>query len=139
MAEKKPVPIMDADSLPFWNGCKEGKLLIQQCEDCNKHIFYPRAICPHCMSNRIKWVESCGRGKIYSFTIARKPAGAAFAADLPYVVALVDLEENVRMMTNIVNVDVDDVYIDMPVEVVFVEVEGVILPKFQPMSRDYHE
>jgi hypothetical protein len=130
-----PLPVPDGDSAMFCDGCKEGKLLIQQCEDCAQHIFYPRAVCPHCMSDRIKWVESSGKGKVYSFTVARRPAHPAFADHVPYVVALITLDEGVRMMSNVINVDVDAVKCDMPVEVVFVKVDDQItLPKFQPVG-----
>jgi hypothetical protein len=130
-----PLPIIDGDSKMFWDGCKEGKLLIQQCEDCEHHIFYPRAVCPNCMSDRIKWVESSGKGKVYSYTVARRPAHPAFADQVPYVVALITLDEGVRMMTNLINVEVEKVSCDMPVEIVFVKVdEQITLPKFQPLG-----
>jgi hypothetical protein len=128
----KPIPVVDGDSAPFWNGCREGKLLIQRCLTCGNHLFYPRVVCPHCMSDRIEWTESSGRGKVYSFTVARVPAGEAFAEDVPYVVALVELEEGVRMMTNLTGVSPDDVRCDMPVEVVFEERDGFAFPKFTP-------
>lgn len=130
-----PLPMIDGDSKTFWEGCKEGKLLIQQCEDCENHIFYPRAVCPHCMSDRIKWVEASGKGKVYSYTVARRPYHPAFADQVPYVVALVTLDEGVRMMTNLINVDVEKVSCDMPVEVVFTKIdEQITLPKFQPLG-----
>jgi hypothetical protein len=136
MAEvKKPIPIPDGDSETFWQGCNEEKLLIQHCTDCGKHIYYPRAVCPHCMSDALEWVESSGKGKVYSYTIARRGAGPAFAEDAPYVVALIDLDEGVRMLSNIINIDVDEVRCDMPVEVVFEQVGDMKLPKFQPVNR----
>ena len=128
---KKPLPVPDSESKPFWDGCNEEKLLIQHCKDCDKHIFYPRAVCPHCMSDQIEWVEASGKGKVYSYTIARRGAGPAFADDAPYVVALIDLDEGVRMMSNIVNCDVEAVRCDMPVKVVFEEREGMKLPMFE--------
>lgn len=128
---KKPIPVPDSESKPFWDGCNEEKLLIQHCKDCDKHIFYPRAVCPHCMSDQIEWVEASGKGKVYSYTIARRGAGPAFADDAPYVVALIDLDEGVRMMSNIVNCDVEAVRCDMPVKVVFEEREGMKLPMFE--------
>jgi uncharacterized OB-fold protein len=129
---KKPLPIPDGDSKTYWEGCSEGKLLIQHCLDCEKHIFYPRAVCPHCMSDCLEWIESSGKGKVYSYTISRRGAGSAFADDAPYVVALIDLDEGVRMMSNIIHINVEDVRCDMPVEVVFQDQEGMEIPKFQP-------
>jgi uncharacterized OB-fold protein len=136
MAEqKKPLPIPDGDSHVFWQGCKENKLLIQKCKDCSKHIFYPRILCPHCFSEQVEWVESTGKGKIYSYTIARRGGGPAFKDDAPYAVALIELDEGVRMFSNIINIDVEKVKCDLPVEVVFEEQEDFTLPKFQPISN----
>ncbi|MDQ0269674.1 Zn-ribbon domain-containing OB-fold protein [Cytobacillus purgationiresistens] len=130
----KPQPVPDGDSYRFWEGCKEEKLLIQKCNGCSKHIFYPRIICPHCSSEQIEWVESSGKGKVYSFTIARRGGGPAFKDDAPYAVALIELEEGVRMMSNIINVDVNNIQCDQQVEVVFVNEGEFTLPKFQPIS-----
>ena len=134
MAEqKKPMPIPDGDSHIFWQGCNENKLLIQQCKNCSKHIFYPRILCPHCFSEKVEWVESTGKGKIYSYTIARRGGGPAFKDDSPYAVALIELDEGVRMFSNIINIDVEKVKCDLPVEVVFEEQGDFSLPKFQPL------
>lgn len=130
-----PYPVIDGDSKEYWEACKNGKLLIQQCEDCNKYIFFPRIVCPSCMSNKIKWVESSGKGKVYSFTVARRNRHPAFVDKVPYIVALIELEEGVRMMSNLVNVEVEDVKCDMPVEVVFEKIdENLTLPMFQPVE-----
>ena len=128
---KKPIPTPDGDSKTFWDGCSEGKLLIQKCNDCDKHIFYPREVCPHCMSDQINWVEASGKGKVYSYTIARRAAHPSFKEDVPYVVALIELEEGVRLMSNIVNCNVEEVRCDMAVKVLFQEQEGMVLPKFE--------
>lgn len=128
----KPIPVPDSDSKPFWKGCSEEKLMIQHCLDCNTHIFYPRAVCPHCMSDYLEWIESSGRGTVYAYTIARRAAHPAFADDVPYVVALIDLDEGVRMMSNIVGCDVEDVSCNMAVKVVFQDQEGMKIPKFRP-------
>lgn len=132
MEYNKPLPVIDGDSRPFWEGCKEGKLMIQRCDDCGKHIFYPRIICPHCFSDRVQWVESKGTGTVYSYTIARRPGGPGFVDDVPYVIALIDLDEGVRMMSTITDVDVDSVRIGQRVKVWFDKVtDEVTLPKFR--------
>ncbi|WP_264739040.1 Zn-ribbon domain-containing OB-fold protein [Cytobacillus firmus] len=130
--QNKPMPVPDGDSNIFWQGCKENKLLIQKCSDCSKHIFYPRILCPHCFSEKIEWVESTGKGKVYSYTIARRGGGPAFKDEVPYAVALIQLDEGVRMFSNIINVDVEEVKCDMAVEVVFEDSGEFTLPKFQP-------
>ncbi|WP_127581739.1 Zn-ribbon domain-containing OB-fold protein [Paenibacillus koleovorans] len=130
----KPVPIPDGDSMYFWERCNEGKLVVQHCADCGRHVYYPRAYCPRCMSGELEWVECLGRGTVYSYTVAYRPSGPAFADDCPYVVALIDLAEGVRMMSNIVNAKLEDIHCDMQVEVVFKEVGEVKLPMFQPIG-----
>lgn len=128
---EKPIPVIDADSKQFWEGCNKEQLLIQHCGDCHQYIYYPRIVCPNCMSSNISWHESSGRGKVYSYTIVRfGPPG--FNDDVPFVSALVELEEGVRMITNIVNCDVEDVTCDMPVEVTFEQRDTVKLPVFKP-------
>jgi len=107
-------------------------LTIKRCTACGKHHFYPRALCPHCHSDAVEWVDACGTGTIYSFTIARRPAGPAFKADTPYVVAVIDLDEGARMMTNIVTSDVEAVRIGQRVTVQYDDVtDDITLPKFR--------
>lgn len=130
---KKPLPEMQPWSKPFWEGAKQHKLLIQECTDCNTKIFYPRKICPECWSQNLSWTKASGKGTIYSYSITMAGVEEKFAEDLPFVLALVDLEEGVRMMTNIVDCPHDEVRIGMDVEVVFEDVtEDVSLPKWRP-------
>jgi uncharacterized protein len=130
---EKPLPIIDGESRPFWQAARERRLAIMRCGTCDRHFFYPRELCPFCQSGAVEWVDATGRGRIYSFTIARRPAGPAFKADVPYVVALVELEEGPRLMTNIVTGDVDSVRIGQAVTAVFDDVtDEVTLVKFKP-------
>jgi len=124
-----PHPQPDDVTQPFWDGIAAGRLRLQRCRACGRHVFYPRAVCPHCTSGELEWVDASGRGSVYSFSVVhRAPPG--FAADAPYAVALVDLDEGVRMMTRLVDVALDDLAIGQPVEVV---VEGdPALPYFRP-------
>jgi uncharacterized OB-fold protein len=110
---------------------------IQRCEDCASFTFYPRALCPSCGSRALRWAPVSGRGRIYSLTIVHRPTNAAFKSETPYVVALIDLEEGCRMMSNVIGVqaDPDQVKIGMPVEVVYERVtDDTVLPKFRPAS-----
>ena len=133
MTYEKPLPAIDGESQPFWQAAREHRLAIMRCRDCGKHFFYPRALCPFCHRAAVEWVNASGRGKIYTFTIARRPAGPAFKADVPYVVALVELEEGPRLMTNILTKEVDKVRIGQAVKAVFDDVtEEVTLVKFAP-------
>ncbi|MGQ7279553.1 Zn-ribbon domain-containing OB-fold protein [Brevibacillus thermoruber] len=129
MAGQIPKPQIDNDSRPFWEAAQRGELLIQRCEACSQAIFYPRAICPHCFSERVSWITASGRGRIYSYTVVHRAFGP-FAEETPFVVAIVELEEGVRMMTRIKG-DRGQVAIDKPVAVCFERVdEDLTLPYF---------
>lgn len=128
---EKPKPVIDPGTEPFWNATKQHRLSIPRCKACNQHHFYPRELCPHCHSDELEWTDVSGRGEIYSYTIARKPAGPAFAANVPYVVAMIALDEGPRMLTNIITADVDSVRIGDRVRVKFDDVAAdLTLPKF---------
>ena len=129
---QKPLPVIDAGTKPFWDAARDHRLLIPCCRSCGKHHFYPRELCPHCHSDDLEWVYARGEGEIYSYTIARKPAGPVFAADVPYVIALIALDEGPRMLTNIVTSDVEQVRIGDRVTVSFEDVTAdLTLPKFK--------
>ncbi len=131
----KPLPEPDPVTRPFWESVKAHAMRIQRCAACGRYVFYPRPLCPHCFSAALEWTPISGRGVVYSFTIVYRHPGAAFQAELPYVVALVELDEGVRMLTNLVQVAPDpaQLRIGMPVEVVYEDVTPEItLPKFRP-------
>lgn len=131
----KPRPEASAWSRPFWNAAREHQLLLQRCGDCRKWIFYPRIACPHCGSDALGWQPSSGRGTIYSFTVVENNAPSAFAADVPYVVAVIRLEEGVQMLSNIVDCDPAALGCDQPVEVVFRRLDDeYTLPCFRPLA-----
>jgi len=132
---KKPVPIVNPWARPFWKAAREGRLIIQQCRDCKKYIFYPRIACTHCSSENIEWVEASGKGTIYSYSVVETNAPSAFMKDVPYVIAIVRLEEGVQMLTNIVGCDPYQVTCDMPVQVTFEKLDDEFtLPKFKPST-----
>ncbi len=130
---ERPIPPVTAWSEPYWKAAQQGKLLIQKCGECGRHVFYPRIACPFCFSDRLGGVEASGRGTVYSFSVVENNAPSAFAAEVPFVIAIVRLEEGVRMMTNIVGCDPKTVRGEMPVEVVFERLtDDLRLPKFKP-------
>ncbi len=132
---KKPVPIVNDWARPFWEAAREERLILQQCNDCKNHIFYPRISCPHCFSDHLTWVDASGNGTVYSFTIVENNPPSAFINDVPYVVAVVRLEEGVQMLSNIVGCDPADVRCDMPVRVTFEKLnDEFTLPKFTPVK-----
>jgi uncharacterized OB-fold protein len=129
---EKPLPIPDVETASFWSALRDRRLLVKKCSACESFHFYPRVLCPHCHSDRVDWVEASGRGEIYTYTVARRPAGPSFKNDVPYVVALVKLDEGPRMMTNIVCDDPDAVRIGKRVVVDFCPVtDEITLPKFR--------
>lgn len=130
----KPVPAPDHDSQTFWDGCRRHQLLVQRCADCGQTRFPPSAQCPHCRSRNAAWVQCSGRGRVFSWIVVVHPVPKdVYAGDVPYVVALVELDEGVRVSTNIVGCDPHAVTADMPVEVVFDDVaDELTLPRFKP-------
>jgi uncharacterized OB-fold protein len=130
----KPLPKSDPLTARFWDSVNRENLEIQCCDDCKSFVFYPRGLCPTCGSRSLRWTRVSGRGEIYSLTIVHRPTNAAFKADAPYVVAIVQLEEGCRLMSNIVNAPADPklVAIGMPVEIVYDRVtQDTVLPKFK--------
>lgn len=139
MAEQKyakPLPEFRPETKPFWEGCRKHSLVLPRSKKSGQFFFYPRAFSPgDDMSSDIEWVESPGRGKVWTFSIHHMGPTKAYKEDGAYVVALVELDEGVKMMSNIVECDVNDVKIGMEVEVIFDDVtEEVTLPKFRPVS-----
>jgi uncharacterized OB-fold protein len=109
-------------------------LRIQKCAACGHHQFFPRIYCSQCFSDRVEWIKVSGRAKVATFTIVRRPVSPAFADDVPYVVALVTLDEGPTMMTNIVGCAPEKVAMGMPVEVIFDDwTEEISVPKFKPL------
>jgi uncharacterized OB-fold protein len=130
----KPLPVITEESRPFWEGCQQGKLLLQYCSECHQYQFYPRLYCMQCSSNTLRWVEANGYGVIYSYTIIHQNKSPEFAHDTPYNVAIVQLEEGPRMLSNIVDVGATELRVDLPVTVVFDQVTDTIsLPRFRPL------
>jgi uncharacterized protein len=128
----KPAPRASAESLPFWEGVKEKKLLLQHCRSCNQFWFPPSARCRHCLSADFAWEESSGQGRIYTFVVYHRLYHPGFEDELPYVVAIIELDEGPKLLSNIVRAPWEDVRCDLPVRLVF-ENDGrnPLLPKFE--------
>jgi len=132
-----PAPFVNPEVKVFWDATAEGRLVLPKCDDCGTFIWYPRPFCPECASLKISWVPATGRGTVYSFTVNRRGS-----ADLPeyrqvgaYVLAYVELGEGPRVMTNIVDCDVDAVRIGQRVEAVFHDTgKGSSLIRFRPAT-----
>ena len=128
----KPIPQPTGETLPYWDGCKNHELRIQRCIACGHHQFYPRIYCTACMSEEVEWVKASGRGTVLSFTTVYGPVTKAFTDEVPYVVALVTLDEGPQMMSNIVGCSPQQIEIGRTVEVTFEDwTEEVSVPKFK--------
>jgi uncharacterized OB-fold protein len=130
---RKPIPRLDEESKPFWEACARHELYVQRCRRCSKIFYYPRAVCPEDLSPDLEWVRCSGRGKVYTFTVTYQNQSAGFRENLPYVMAYVELEEGVRLLTNIVGCKPEEVRIDMQVEVTFEDASpDISIPLFKP-------
>lgn len=128
----RPVPEPDDVSGPFWEGCARGELLLQRCAACGRFRFPPRPACPACASFECVWERASGRARVWSWVVAHPPVLPAFAARVPYNVAVVELEEGVRMIGNISGVANGEIADGMPVSVTFEEIgEGAALPQWR--------
>lgn len=140
MTYAKPLPVPDPDSAHFWAGCRSHRLLIQRCRGCGAHRFPAGPLCPSCRSRDADWIEASGRATVFSWIVVRHPVPReVYAGDVPYVVALVTLDEGVRMATNIVGCAPEAVTAGMAVEVLFEHATADIsLPKFKPVLPGAH-
>ena len=127
-----PVPTPDPVTAPFWDSLKAHRIRLQRCDACNKFVYYPRAVCPTCLSSELVWTDVSGRGVIHAFTIPHRHPNPAF--QVPYVVVLIELAEGVRMLSNLVDVEPvpEAVSIGAPVEIVYHDLsESITLPRFR--------
>lgn len=130
----KPIPVPSEDSQPFWAAAKKHELSLQRCGTCGSFRFPPAPVCPECTSLGGDWTKLTGRGTIFSFVVFHRAFHKSFEKDVPYAVALVELEEGPRLVTNIVGVAPDQIRCDIPVELVFEDVTPeCTLPKFKPV------
>jgi len=129
---KKPLPRIDEENRWFFEACARQELVLQRCGACGTLRYYPRGLCPACLSSKTEYQRMSGRGTVYTFTVTHQNQAPGFRDELPYVMAYVQLDEGLRILTNIVHTDPQAVRIGMPVEVIFEEFdEGLALPKFQ--------
>jgi hypothetical protein len=132
---EKPLPAVTEDGAPYWEGCRAGELRAQRCDACGRLRWPPSVLCPHCLAEGGTWVRLSGRGVVYSFIVVHRPQHPAFFADVPYNVAIVELDEGPRLHTTIVGCANEALRVGLPVEVVFDRVnDEVTLPRFRPRA-----
>ena len=130
----KPAPIPDALSSPFFDGARDRRLMLQYCVSCGGWSFLVRERCPHCFAGGLGWRAASGRGTLYTFAIMHQVMNPGFSGSVPYNVSQIDLEEGVRMVSNVVGVANDALRIGMKLEVCFEDVGDVSIPKFRPAT-----
>jgi uncharacterized OB-fold protein len=129
-----PLPRPTALSRPHWDGCREGVLRVQRCRDCETYVFIPQPVCTGCFGEALDWVESSGRGVLYSFTVVHRPQQPVF--EVPYVPIIVLLEEGWHMLSNLKGLEPGEIEIGMALEVSFEKMsEEITLPYFRPVLR----
>jgi len=138
MSNNKPMPVPTEISAPFWEGLKAQRLLIQQCNACDHWVFYPRRHCPGCLAHDLAWREVSGGASLYSFTIARVATLPDFADEMPQKLAVIELDEGVRINTTLVGLEEDQIRIGMRLKPVFAEVDakGTRLLRFTGLEQD---
>ena len=133
---QKPLPRIDEVSRSYWEATKRHELVLQKCQECGHCRYPPGEICPSCLSDRLKWVKTSGRGIVYTWTVFHQLYHPAFEQEIPYAVVAVELDEGPRLLTNLVDCKVEAITMGMPVEVIFDDVtDEITLPKFRPVYQ----
>ena len=138
MSNNKPMPAATEISAPFWEGLKAERLVIQQCNACDHWVFYPRRHCPSCLAHDLTWRDVSGGAMLYSFTVARIATLPDFADEMPQKLAVVELDEGVRINTTLVGLDESEIQIGMRLQPVFAQVDeqGQRLLRFTGLDKD---
>ena len=133
----RPRPETRNAGATFWSKAAEGVLVVPKCTECARTFWHPRPRCPHCGSERVDWIHASGRGVVHTFTVVRQSGDPYFKTKVPYAVAMIDLDEGVRIMTNIVDTPLDSLAVGMRVEVLFEDAgAGIAIPLFRaPRGR----
>lgn len=132
----KPLPLPSALSAPFWEALKQGDFQLQRCRSCGHYNHPPKIICPRCHGRELQWSAVARTGTVYSYTVVHRPPSAAFKADIPYAVGLVDIDgTDVRLLSSLV-MPVTEAKVGMRVEVMFDRAsEAITLFRFRPAGK----
>lgn len=130
------VPAPTEHGFPYWRGARNHELRFLRCGDCGRWVNYVKLQCPNCGSRALSWNACSGKGRLYSYSILHRASSPAFKEKVPYVLAVIELEGGIKMMSHLINCDLAQVDVDMEVEVVFDDIDDEIaVPYFQPASR----
>jgi len=128
--QELPIPTPNPDSQAYWDAAREDKLVIRRCASCTALHFMPRHLCPHCWSTDLQWVQASGKGTVHSFSVIRRAPLQSYAPRVPYVVALIDLDEGPRMFSNIVGDGALETQVGSRVDVCFEARGDYKIPQF---------
>jgi uncharacterized protein len=132
----RPLPELRNFGAEFWRTAARGILVVPRCLDCGQTFWHPRPRCPHCGSAKVDWLTVSGGGAIHTYTVVRQSADAFFKSKTPYVVAIVQLDGGPKIMSEVIDVDVETMEIGMRVTVAFEAAEqGIAIPLFRPAVR----
>lgn len=135
MIPLRPTPSPNPLTAPYWQAAHQGELKIPRCNACAKFHFYPRSACPYCGSTNLSWQAVSGTGEVYSFTVVHRAPSKGFDALVPYVVAVVVLDEGPHLMTRLTSIEPDEVRIGLRVKVEFEKQDDeTTLPIFRPQT-----
>lgn len=135
----KPIPKPTPETAPYWQGCNEGELRLQHCDDCGHVQFPPRRLCSGCFSQAVEWRKAAGTGTLRSWSMVTTPADAAFATEVPFMSALIELDEGPTMLSVVRNCDPRSAHIGMRLEVEFEKrSEHIAVPYFHPAQPPDH-
>ncbi|MCU1594967.1 MAG: hypothetical protein JWO12_2359 [Frankiales bacterium] len=132
-AKRFDLPTVELETKPYWDAAKEGRLLLRRCASCGRAHAYPRPFCPHCWSEDVPWEQASGRARLYTYSTVFFNDLPPFNERLPYIAAVVDLEEGPRMMTGLVETEGVDLQLGMALEAVFLPLDDTLAaPFFRP-------
>ena len=133
---QKPLPQPNADDRCFWEGCRKHELRFQKCTTCGLVRWPASVLCPNCHSTSTRWIMATGKGTVYTFAVHHRTYHPAFQNEVPYVTAVIKLEEGPHFLSNIIECKTNAVHCDMPVEVSWEDInEEFSLPKFKPQRK----
>lgn len=128
----RPKPVVTVLGEPFWAACNERRLVAQRCLGCQQLRHYPQERCPLCYAAEYDWAPLSGRGEVYSYTVSHRPFHPAWQEHAPYVVATIELEEGVRMVSDLIGADPDSIKIGQGVEITFEALDDFgLIPRFR--------
>ena len=134
MVSQRPLPAIEPWSAPFWDGTRQRRVMLQRCADCRELQFPPEPTCGHCGHPELDWIQASGRARLFSWTVCHPPLLPYFSERAPWVVAAVELEEGVRMVSRVIGIEPEGYTIGMPLVAEFEEAGPVHLVVFRPES-----